>query len=122
MRAFLIALAALAACQGPDRWNMGVSRGDGTLDGHKGDYELEDTRLEVGVSGPIFAVHERRAPEWGPPERCPPPTAAPALAAATPADSSGLPWLELVLLAGGALGYKGGEIGVRRYRSRKKRA
>lgn len=105
----------LGACLGPDRWNMGVSRGQGELDGpYAHDYDSEDTRLEVGVSGPLWSQPERRAPVVP----CEPiqKTAAPV---APPVESGGLPIEEILLILGGALGGEASRRGYNKVQSRR---
>jgi hypothetical protein len=56
------------ACQGPDRWNSSISRGQGDASSSKVDFDTEETRLEIGVSGPIgrAPTPTRPMPAWTP--------------------------------------------------------
>lgn len=59
---------AFLACQGPDRWNSSISRGQGDASSPKVDFDTEETRLEIGVSGPIgrAPTTSRPMPAWTP--------------------------------------------------------
>lgn len=114
LQAALLALL-LGGCLAPDRWNLGVSRGEGTLDGRKNDFDTEDTRLEVGVSGPLWSPKEARRPE-----RPPEPRLAPSPPTSLPIESGGIEWLDLILILSGALSGIGGHVGYRKVKARKK--
>lgn len=109
MRAALLALA-LAACEAPDRYFTSVSRGVGEIEGggKTSGYDTEDTRLEIGVSGPLFTRPERvsRAPCVSPP---PAATLAPAPA---PSSSGEIPWTEIGLILGSVITWEGGRRGI----------
>lgn len=123
MRPLLIALL-LTACGTPDRWNAGVSRGNGTATSNKLDFDTDETRLELGVSGPLFDHPEPRRRE---PPPCPvvePEKSAPAPQPATVTtkpqgrDMSDLIGAALIFLSGVA-GGEGARRGHRTWKARR---
>lgn len=60
----LLLVVLLVGCA--DRWNVGVSRGWGELDGVYHDYDTSDIRLEVGLSGPLVSREPSRLPLYPP--------------------------------------------------------
>lgn len=106
-------LLLLASCAAPDRWNMGVSRGSGDIDGSGWhDYDLEETTLEVGISGPIGRPAAERPPPPCPPSYTPAKTPA-------PTDDGNLPLQELLYVAIGAGALGGGQMVRKTYRNRR---
>src|SRR5262245_40555502 len=102
MRAAVLVLL-LFGCRGPDRWSVTTGHARGDADSPKVSFNTESDWMEVGISGPIGSPPEKPraqlelppAPEWKP-----------ATAPALPQDG-GVPWEEILLLAGGALGLEG---------------
>lgn len=116
MKAVLLAPLLAACIGGPDRWFASVSRGDGSIGGVKGlDLPTEETRLEVGISGPLGAAAKHHHSREAHPVAIGAPVGGPA------AGGLDIPWTELLFLLGGAAGLEGGRRGyqrVRRYRSK----
>jgi len=104
-------LSLLASCGTPDRWNAGVSRGQGDIEGHseKLDFDTEETRFELGISGPL-GFQEKRTP---PPMPAYTPAPAPA-----PSDG-GIPLEEILLILTGAGAWAGQGYARQKYRQRR---
>lgn len=116
-----LALALLCSSCAADRWFGSVSRGDGEISGDaKGfDYDTEEYRVELGLSGPIGAQPrtERRAPP--PPTPLPIEKPAPTPQPAAPSPESRIPWMEIVTYGAGVLTSEGARRGVKHYKSRR---
>lgn len=103
----------MSSCQTADRWNMGIAKGRGDIDAASGfkDYDLDETTLEVGISGPLgFAP--------SPLKTDPPPYYYPEIPADEP-DDEGLPVSELMYLVVGAGMLGGGQYARTKYRQRR---
>lgn len=123
----IVLVLLCAACA--DRWSVAVSRGSGEIEGPKSGWDTEDSRIELGLSGPLTIPKSTGrcsppppAPEWKPCAE-PAPFALSNVvekgAASPPDDGPDIPWAMLVCTAVGALGWGGGQAGVKKYRNRR---
>lgn len=126
--AILAAACGLSSCSAPDRYYAGASQGVGSIDGEYNDYDTQETRLEVGVSGDLGWGSSRTIRSDPAPSACDPVPSGPIRSDPAPSPepaqepASGIDWgalLQIVLVLAGAAVTMAGQAGHKALKARK---